>query len=456
MKRFLLLAVALALTASAWGEVPRLYLSPTTPVPPGGALTLSLKASQAARLTVGRFTLTLAGDGTAPVPTVTEVKAGDAVQRAATPGCLVCAPAAAGDSLLTAPALGQAAPGDPLTVAFALASAGPVGVETGGVTGSDAELAQMTLRIPESAPVGTNYAVRLSNADFSDAASQAVAFEMVNGTITVGYPPLVLREGTNTAYHDARRPGPLLIPTSGDDPATPETEIGFPGDDAAFGHRRYLFAVEAENLADSRVEWSATATRADGSPAPDAGTVVPTRTDGLQVAYLPPRAAMLAAEATRVTLTARVARDPGQSVVIEAELLPYGDANLDGRVTRDDYLLALRWASGLDLPDGPEGLSPTGLTGYVPSPVRRLLVDVRPVPGLPLPDAAGSLWDGEFARLGRKPPPRIGFNRDGFPFGDGRITLADALWVLRKATLHAETPPRTLDPSTDGTVAAPL
>jgi hypothetical protein len=212
------------------------------------------------------------------------------------------------------------------------------------------------------------------------------------------------------------------------------------------GNRRYAFRVEAAGLGNSVLHWSVTATDMDGVPVTGmgAGSVEAGNADGTLGWYTPADAAMRSGSGLRLTLTARSARNPARSASFDALLLPYGDANLDGRVTKEDADLAFRWASGLGLP---LAISPTdspSLWGYMPSAIRRLLTDVRVVPGEV--SAGFDLWTAELQRLDLPLPAHGDFDRTGFPFGDGRITLADVQWIARKAALNTEPPGRTLDP----------
>jgi hypothetical protein len=450
-----LLAGFMTLQAGAQAEAPRLSPAENTTVSPGSSVSISLLLSHADRLTVGKFTVSLAStDPSAPLPTVTAIRTGAAIKAAAM-SCASCAPSNGAESLPTFPALPSTTPGEPVTAAFLLSSGGAVGSETGGISGDALEIAQAVITVPADAKPGQTYAVEIKDPDFSDAASQPVEMTFGNGSLTVISPPITLQEGPNTTYHDPARPGNLMIPTAGDDPATPEIEPGFPNDGRVVGNRSYRFSVVASGLAGSGLTWSVTETLLEGTPAPASlqGSILSTLLDGTQAAYTPAEAGMRMASGLNVEITARSDRDPSQSVTFHAVLLPYGDANLDGRVTKEDEELAFRWANGLDLPDSLEGAQAPALIGGVLSPLRRLLADVRPVPGIPVSSSLWTSWTDEWERLGEPLPSQERYNRDGFPFGDGRISLADAQWILQKARFNAASPSQTLDPRISGASA---
>jgi hypothetical protein len=64
-------------------------------------------------------------------------------------------------------------------------------------------------------------------------------------------------------------------------------------------------------------------------------------------------------------------------------------------------------------------------------------------------------WVGELNRIGATPPSQADFERTSFPFGNGRITNADAIWIFRKAIFNLGDPATTLNPSLGGTSPLP-
>jgi hypothetical protein len=288
---------------------------------------------------------------------------------------------------------------------------------------------------------------------------------------------ITLLAGGTTTYHGATalNPSPdnLMAPTSSDDPDTPSSEPAFPDDGRAVGNRRYFFTVNAAGLGGTALLWSVEAQNVPGLVpyTPDqltalAGTVAPVSADGTLGAYAPARLATTMPRAIRLILTARSEADPNHSVAFDATLFPYGDTNLDGKVTQADFLRAFRWASGLSLPDLPQSavsggaVDPLQLQGYVGPTLQRLLTDARPAGPLSPADAAGfsaalDQWTAEFERIGAVPPARSDFDRAGFPFGNGRVTQADALWIFRKAVFNQGDPPATLNPETGSSLSIP-
>lgn len=443
LNRLIAMAGLLAsLPLRSWGA--ELFPPPELRVEAGQEVVLPLYLSGASRITVGVFQVTMEAPEATPLPSILQVEPGPALHAAAI-GCDPCL------ALSAYPLRTQMINEQEARVLFTLPSGDPI-LPGDGISGDSQEIARIRVRIPADAPVGTAYPLRLSGLEFSDAGSEPVTVTARTGSIVVS-PPIVLKEGPNTAYHDKGRPGHLLVPTSGDDPSTPEVEAGFPADGRVIGSRSYIFAVEAAGLGDSTLSWSVAALHPDGTPAPESltGTIESGDVRGTSVIYTPAAASMAMAEALRIRLTARIALATVQTFTIEAVLLPYGDANLDGRVTRADHDLAFRWANGLEIDAGSLPQESIMLRGYQPSAVRRLLTDVRGAPGIALDPETADQWTGEIRRLGGPEPALDAYPRAEYPFGDGRITHADAQWIARKAALNAETPTSTLDPRRHGT-----
>jgi hypothetical protein len=264
-----------------------------------------------------------------------------------------------------------------------------------------------------------------------------------------------------------------MVPTSGDDPNTPDAEPVFPDDGRAVGNRRYFFTVNAMGLGGSRLTWTVQAQNVPGlvpytTEQLDAlvGSVAPANADGTLGAYTPANLSMTMPRAINLVITARSEADPSQSVVFNATMFPIGDANLDGKVSNVDFVRVFRWASGLNLPDLPQSaipgvtVDPIQFQGYVGPAIQRLLTDVRPVGPLSANDissfnAVFAGWTQEFNRIGAVPPDRADFDRASFPFGNGRITNADAIWIFRKAILNLGDPATTLDPTLGSTLPLP-
>lgn len=446
LRRLSLVALSLLL-ASGGVRAAELHPAEETRIEPGGSAVVPLFLSGTKSLTLGSFEVAFSSKETLPLPTLSAVEPGEALSRAAA-GCDPCR------SLSAFPLRSRIEAGSAARVLFSLPS-GPSVRPEDGINGDGQEIVRVRVSIPESIPAGASYEVSITETDFSDAGSRAVPMTAKAGRILI-VPSISLKEGANTAYHEEGRPGHLLIPTSGDDPATPAMEPGFPNDGRPFGNRSYKFRVEATGQGTTPLSWSVSATGLDGSPVPEswAGNVESGNADGTVGLYTPAEASMKIASALRVFLTVRSALLPDKSLTIEAILLPYGDADLDGRVTTADQDLAFRWANGLDLPLGPTSVESPSLNGYQPSPLRRLLTDVRGVPGVGLNEEVLGQWQGELERLHFALPALADHDRSGFPFGDGRISHADVQWIARKATLNALTPAETLDPRIHGVHSA--
>ncbi|MBW3625366.1 MAG: hypothetical protein KY468_18370 [Armatimonadetes bacterium] len=440
---------ALLLLALPTAQGEELYPAPLTTGEPGGTVTLPIYLSGARQLTVGSFRVTLTAASGLPLPKILALQPGAALAAAGT-GCEPCR------SLPAFPLKSRSVSDQEAEGLFFLPSGAPLQT-TDGLNGDALEIARVSVSLPPSVPQGTAYEVVLTEGEFSDARSESVTVTTKAGVIRV-VPPVALKEGPNTAYHDPGQSGPLLVPTSGDDLATPSVESGFPNDGRTVGNRSYAFRVEAAGIGDSPLIWSVSATTLDGASAPKEllGTVEAGNADGTLGIYTPAEASMRMMTALRIAVTARHSRDESKALTISALLLPYGDANLDGRVTGEDADLAFRWANGLNLPFAPAPLDSPHLIGLAPSPVRRLLADVRGVPGTELSGDMVAAWTDELRRLNLPDLPRLEMTRDGFPFGDGRVTHADVQWIARKAALNTSAPAMTLDPRRNGATPVPL